>query len=65
MLAMFLSIFRQTIVAAALPRIVGDLGGFDRPPCLRDRTVRHLITPANGARHGTTFGKQEQTQAVR
>ena len=30
MLAMFLSIFSQTIVATAMPRIVADLGGFDR-----------------------------------
>ena len=30
MLAMFLSVFSQTIVAAAMPRIVADLGGFDR-----------------------------------
>ena len=30
MLAMFLSIFSQTIVATAMPRIIADLGGFDR-----------------------------------
>ena len=30
MLAMFLSVFSQTIVATAMPRIVADLGGFDR-----------------------------------
>ena len=30
LLAMFLSIFSQTIVAAAMPRIIADLGGFDR-----------------------------------
>ena len=27
---MFLSIFSQTIVATAMPRIIADLGGFDR-----------------------------------
>ena len=30
MLAMFLSVFSQTIVATAMPRIIADLGGFDR-----------------------------------
>ena len=30
LLAMFLSIFSQTIVATAMPRIIADLGGFDR-----------------------------------
>ena len=30
MLAMFLAMFSQTIVAAAMPRVVADLGGFDR-----------------------------------
>ena len=30
MLAMFLSVLSQTIVATAMPRIVADLGGFDR-----------------------------------
>ena len=30
MLAMFLSIFSQTIVATAMPRIIADLGGFAR-----------------------------------
>ena len=30
LLAMFLSMFSQTIVATAMPRIVVDLGGFDR-----------------------------------
>ena len=30
LLAMFLSVFSQTIVATALPRIIADLGGFDR-----------------------------------
>ena len=30
MLAMFLSVFSQTIVATPMPRIVVDLGGFDR-----------------------------------
>ena len=30
LLAMFLSVFSQTIVATAMPRIIADLGGFDR-----------------------------------
>ena len=30
LLALFLSIFSQTIVATAMPRIIADLGGFDR-----------------------------------
>ena len=30
LLAMFLSIFSQTIVATAMPRIIADLGGFAR-----------------------------------
>ena len=30
MLAMFLSVLSQTIVATAMPRIIADLGGFDR-----------------------------------
>ena len=30
LMAMFLSVFSQTIVATAMPRIVADLGGFDR-----------------------------------
>ena len=30
LLVMFLSVFSQTIVATAMPRIIADLGGFDR-----------------------------------